>query len=105
MMIRNKKPQSDAAIEQLAKVIAFKIIKWQSALASRLNTQINRLSAARQKWLLFTFCAVSTAGLIFCLLAPDGKNAANLAGSSYQPKYIGLPSGQPQPTDSLTIKK
>jgi hypothetical protein len=105
MMIRNKQPQSKAAIEQLAKVIAFKIIKWQVAIASGLNAWINRLSTARQKWLLFTFCAVSTAGLIFCLLAPYGKNAANLAGSNYQPTHIGRPSGQPQPTNSLTIKK
>ncbi|MFA6245349.1 MAG: hypothetical protein WC615_00320 [Mucilaginibacter sp.] len=105
MMIRNKQPQSNTATEQLAKAIAFNIIKWQSALASRLNARINRLSGARQKWLLFAFCAVSTAGLILCLIIPYGKNAINIVGNSYQPTHIGLPSGQPQPTDSLTIKK
>jgi hypothetical protein len=104
-MIRNKQQQSNATTEQLAKVIAFKIIKWQSAFASRLNARINRLSGSYQKWLLFTFCAVSTAGLVLCLIAPDGKTAANIADSSYQPTHIGLPSGRPQPTDSLTIKK
>jgi hypothetical protein len=104
-MIRNKQQQSNAATEQLAKVIAIKIIKWQSSLASKLNARINRLSRSCQKWLLFAFCAVSTAGLVFCLIAPYGKIATNIAGSSYQPTHIGLPSGRPQPTDSLTIKK
>jgi hypothetical protein len=104
-MIRNKQPHSNAATEQLAKVIAIKIIKWQSALASRLNARINRLSGSCQKCLLFAFCAVSTAGLVFCLIAPYGKTAANIAGGTYQPTHIGLPSGRPQPTDSLTIKK
>lgn len=104
-MIRNKQQQSNTANEQLAKVIATKIIKWQSALASGLNARINGLSTTLQKWLLFAFCVISTAGLIFCLITSYGKIASNIAGSSYQPTHIVLPSGQPQLTDSLTIKK
>jgi hypothetical protein len=104
-MIRNEQPQSNAATEQLARAIAIKIIKWQSSIANWLNARINRFSGACQKWLLFAFCALSTAGLVFCLIAPYGKTATNIAVSSYQPTHIGLPSGHPQPTHSLTNKK
>jgi hypothetical protein len=104
-MIRNKQQQPNAATEQLAKAIALKIIKWQSSLARRLNARINRLSIAYQKWLLLAFCAVSSVSLVICLIAPYGKIASSDAGSSFQAIHIGLPSGQPEPTDSITNKK
>jgi len=103
-MNRNKKQHTPDATEQVAKLIALKIITWQSSLSGILNVRINRLSRLRQTWLLFAFCAVSIFGFAFCLVFPNDTVAIKTSADSYQPTHIGLPSGRPKP-DSLTIKK
>ena len=110
IMFRNKQKHTDPAQDDLAKTIAAKIIRWQSALAAVLNTRANRLSKSTQKWALLFLCFLATSGLILCLVVPYGSIAVSKPGSIYQSSHIGLPSGQPKPnplklTDSLTLKK
>jgi hypothetical protein len=86
-------------------VIAIKIIKWQSALASRLNARINHFPG-RAKMSAICFLRSFNCGLGLLPYCPVRQNGNDqIAGSNYQPTHIGLPSGRPQPTDSLTIKK
>lgn len=99
-MLRSKQKQDD-----LAKAIAIKIIEWQGALAAVLNKQANLLSKSNQKWALLFMCLLATSGLILCLVVPYGRIAVSKPGSIYQSSHIGLPSGLPKLTDSLTIKK
>jgi hypothetical protein len=74
-MFRNKQQQPDPAKDAIAEVLASKIIRWQSGLATVLNKWFDHYSKKQQQWLLVIFCTLTVAGLIVCLIAPYGKMA------------------------------
>jgi len=108
-MTRNDQRCTRRAKEELAKAIAFRIIKWQLGFATFLNTWINRFSKRQQGWALAAFCTLFAVCLVLRLLEPYGKTVMAIPDSNYRPVHIGLPSERPKParskrTDSLTIK-
>ena len=110
-LFKRKSLLPNAAGDQLARTIADRIVRWQSALAARLNRAVNQYSRQRQKWLLAIFCTLSIGGLTLCLLLPFGQMAIKMQVHNFQTSHIGLPSDiQVKPrfkktTDSLTLKK
>lgn len=105
-----KAQTANPATDQIAALIADRIVRWKLAMAAYLNCRINRCSKRQQRWLLVLFCALTCSGLMACMLLPYGKQAMKTTGNKYYPVHIGSPSEtpraqQPKPADSLTFKK
>jgi hypothetical protein len=98
--------------EQLAAHIAAQIIRWQVAIASKINARANRYSKPAQRKLLWLFCAAWLAAVCFNFFYAQNKRTIRAARPNFLPAHIGqasdLPRAIPKPiakTDSLILKK
>lgn len=112
-LFKNNRSQKvrDRINDQLAVVLAGKLIKVQCRMALSLNAWFNSLSISQRKWIALTFVLLVSVILITGMFSSFYNIPLPSQGSSYTSAHIGLPSGLPPPqfskrqfTDSLTIK-
>jgi hypothetical protein len=95
--------------DQLAEMLAAKIIRFQKHAARRLTVWFNSYPKRTQVCILAGFCVLMTATLVVSLLLPVDRLALTKIPGSPAPGHIGLPSERPVPReryspDSLTTK-
>ena len=104
------KEASDKVNDQLAAVLANRLIKVQSRIAQYLNTWFNAYSVKQKKYMLI-ISGLVVAGLLITGLFSSFYSIP-LSQGNYTSAHIGMASGISKPNiskhqliDSLTIKK
>jgi hypothetical protein len=113
-LFKNNKSQEDGdkGNDQLAAVLAKKLIQLQYRIAQSLNDWFNAYSIQQKKWILLS-SALLVAGLLITGVFSSYYSISLWSQGNYTSAHIGMASETPklnfnskhQLTDSLTIKK
>ncbi|GAB2977368.1 hypothetical protein GCM10027049_10560 [Mucilaginibacter puniceus] len=105
------KEASDKVNDQLAAVLANRLIKVQFRIAQYLNAWFNAYSVKQRKWILLS-SGVLIAGLLIAGVFSSFYSISLWSQGNYTSAHIGMASEIPKPNfskhqliDSLTIKK
>lgn len=108
--MKKKQANDHSANDQVAELIAGRILKWQRNASQRLNQRVRRYSQPSQLRWLWLFCGLALIALISSVLLTSRLTQMSRFRNSALPVHIGQSSdGPPKPhdlkkTDSLIIK-